>query len=114
MGGFNYFMVIIDKKTRWGEFAAIWKKSELGIIKSWKSARELESVKIVRTDWAVELTLKVVKDFFASCGIQHETSIAHEHHQDRMAQRFISNDHVYGTDDAPWFKISFVSLDGSS
>ena len=91
-GSYNYYITLIDDKTRYGEVAFLKKKSD-----SAKAVRNFiirvqrqtgKKVRRLRSDRGGEYLATDLKEFFNSEGIVHEYSPSHSHESNGVAERY--------------------------
>ena len=91
--GYRYFVVFIDGRSRFCTTYLLHKKSELfEAYKIYKAMIEKLSgrlIKKIRTDNGGEYTSSEFEEYLRDDGTIHETSIAHNPHQNGISERYI-------------------------
>lgn len=91
LSGNQYFLVLIDDYTRYTWVLFLKHKYDaLSVFKIWRKQVQRDSgekLRCIRTDEASELLSKYFTQFLQFHGIRHETSAAHEHQLNGVAER---------------------------
>ena len=93
-GPFRYFMVVIDSTSRYFHVILLTSRNEvfpklLILLTKLRNQFPDFNIKTIRFDNAAEFTSSLLLDYLQSLGISIETSVAHAHMQNGMAESLI-------------------------